>query len=172
MVAAKPTISMLFAIVLFSSAAIAGDENGRGEAAGLQKIPLPTGLSKDTQFIIYYVDKKFEMMHREMDKRFEMMHREIDKRFEQVDKRFDEVNKKFEMIINLMMAIVGAFAAIGAVTIGFAIWDRRTMTRPFEDKVKKIQQDTDKLNRLIEALRKLARHDPKLAEVLRSFSLL
>ncbi len=170
---------MLFAIVLFSSAAIAGDENGRGEAAGLQKIPLPTGLSKDTQFIIYYVDKKFEMMHREMDKRFEMMHREIDKRFEQVDKRFeqvdkrfDEVNKKFEMIINLMMAIVGAFAAIGAVTIGFAIWDRRTMTRPFEDKVKKIQQDTDKLNRLIEALRKLARHDPKLAEVLRSFSLL
>ncbi len=188
--AAKPLIAMLIAVIFFPSAVIAGDGSGGGEAAGFQKIPLPSGLSKDTQFIIYYIDKRFELMHREIDKRFEMMHREmdkrfelitrtmdkrfeqVDKRFEQVDKRFDEVNKKFEMIINLMMAIVGAFAAIVAVTIGFAIWDRRTMTRPFEDKVRKIQQDTDKLNRLMDALRKLARHDPKLAEVLRSFSLL
>ena len=199
--AAKPLIAMLIAVIFFPSVVIAGDGSGGGEAAGFQKIPLPTGLSKDTQFIIYYIDKRFELMHREIDKRFEMMHREMDKRFElitrtmdkrfeqvdkrfelitramdkrfeQVDKRFDEVNKKFEMIIDLMMAIVGAFAAIVAVTIGFAIWDRRTMTRPFEDKVKKIQQDTDKLNRLMDALRKLARHDPKLAEVLRSFSLL
>ena len=89
-----------------------------------------------------------------------------------MDKRFDDVNKKFEMVINLMMAIVGAFAAIVAVAIGFAIWDRRTMIRPFEDKVKKLEQDTDKLHRLIDALKKLAKQDPKLAEVLRSFSLL
>jgi len=212
---------ILYAIcsVLFSSLAFAGGD----EIAN--KIPLPTGLSKDTQFIIYYIDKRFEMMQREMDKRFEqvdkrfelmeqqianlreeMNHRfeevdkrfeqvdkrfeqidkrfeqidkrfeQIDKRFEQIDKRFDEVNKRFEMIIYLMMSIVAAFATIVAVAIGFAIWDRRTMTRPFEEKVKRLEsdivEDKAKLNRLIEALRKLAKTDQKVAEVLKTFSLL
>jgi len=56
--------------------------------------PLPSGLSKDTQFIIYYVDKRFE----QMEKRFELLQREIDKRFEQVDKRFEQVDKRFEQV--------------------------------------------------------------------------
>ncbi len=187
--AVKSTIKALVAVIIFSSAAIAGDGNSGAVTAGTEMMPLPTGLSKDTQFIIYYIDKRFEQMQHEIDKRFEQIDKrfeqvdkrfeqidkrfeQIDKRFEQVDRRFDDMNKKFEMIINLIMAIVGAFAAIVAVAIGFAIWDRRTMTRPFEDKVKKLERDTDKLNRLVEALKKLAKQDPRLAEVLRSFSLL
>ena len=182
MYALKSTLMMLVTVVIFASAAIAGDGKGSAGAAGPERMPLPTGLSKDTQFIIYYIDKRLEQMQHEIDKRFEQVDKrfeqvdkrfeQVDRRFEQVDRRFDEVNKKFEMIINLMMAIVGAFAAIVAVAIGFAIWDRRTMTRPFEDKVKKLEQDTDKLHRLIDALKKLAKQDPRLAEVLRSFSLL
>ncbi len=166
--AVRWTVSMFLAVFIFSAAAVAGEGKGGGGAAGFEGVPLPTGLSKDTWFIIYYIDKRFEAI----DKRFE----QIDKRFAQMqhemDKRFDEVDKRFEMIIDLMTAIVGAFAAIVAVAIGFAIWDRRTMTRPFEDKIKKLEQDTDKLRRLIDALKKLAKQDPKLAEVLRSFSLM
>ena len=119
----------------------------------------------------------------QMDKRFELIEQQIvnlrkdmNARFEQVDKRFEEVNKRVELIIYLMISIVSAFAAIVAVAIGFAIWDRRTMIRPFEDKVKSIElditKDREKINRLIEALRKLAHTDPEVANVLKSFSLL
>lgn len=106
------------------------------------------------------------------ERRFE----QIDKRFEQVDKRFEEVNKKIEMILVFMGILAGVFASITAVTIGFAIWDRRTMVRPFEDKVRKIEEElTDNKTRMkdfLEALRGLAKKDEELAKFLKERNLL
>ncbi len=65
--------------------------------------------------------------------------REMDKRFESMDKRFESMENRFDQLINIMIAIISAFAGIVMVTIGFAIWDRRTMIRPFETKVKDIK---------------------------------
>ncbi len=93
-----------------------------------------------------------------------------------MNKRFEQVDKRFESMQTLMMAVIGAFGAIVAVAIGFAVWDRRTMTRPFEFKVEKIEKDIDstnkKLDKLVEAFRILAKNNKKVAEILRSFSLL
>jgi len=88
--------------------------------------------------------------------------REMDKRFEVMDRRFDQLN-------NLIIGIIGAFSAIVAVTIGFAIWDRRSMIRPFEDKVEELRKTDQKF---LEILKTLAREDKKLAEVLKSFGIL
>ena len=88
--------------------------------------------------------------------------REMDKRFEAMDNRFDQLN-------NLIIGIIGAFSAIVAVTIGFAIWDRRSMIRPFEDKVEELRKTDQKF---LEILKTLAREDKKLAEVLKSFGIL
>ena len=88
--------------------------------------------------------------------------REMDKRFEAMDRRFDQLN-------NLIIGIIGAFSAIVAVTIGFAIWDRRSMIRPFEDKVEELRKTDQKF---LEILKTLAREDKKLAEVLKSFGIL
>ena len=120
----------------------------------------------------------------EMDKRFE----QVNKRFEQVDKRFGELradmNARFDQLINMMIAIISAFSGIVVVTIGFAIWDRRTMIRPFETKVRNIEVrleevsgqakifDEEKLNRLIGAMKKIAGGNKEIAEALRSFNLL
>ncbi|MGK5095554.1 hypothetical protein WDW89_26520 [Deltaproteobacteria bacterium TL4] len=118
----------------------------------------------------------------DMNKRFE----QVDKRFEQVDKRFEQVNERFEDLITLMIGIVSAFAAIVAASIGFAVWDRRTMIRPFETKVQQLEKDLARitpleealaddraqLKTLLDALRNLARSDQRLAEVLKVFSLL
>ncbi len=118
------------------------------------------------------MDKRFE----QVDKRIEELRQDMNKRFEQVDKRFEQVDKRFESMQNLMMAIAGAFAAIVAVTIGFAIWDRRTMVRPFEDKVKKIESDIvsdrKRLEALFEILRNYASKHPDLADILKQFSIL
>ncbi len=126
-----------------------------------------------------HVEIRLSELREDMNKRFEQVDKrfeQVDKRFEQVDKRFEQINKQFEFMLQIVMAIVGAFAAIVAVTIGFAIWDRRSMIRPFETKVKEIEKDIleDKkhLKKLIEALRQLAREDHKLASVLRNFALL
>ena len=118
------------------------------------------------------VDKRFE----QIDKRFE----QVDKRFEQVDKRFaelrEDMNKRFEIMQDLMIAIIGAFAAVVAVTIGFAIWDRRTMIRPFEREVREINdsilQDRKRLETMLEALRRKAATDQELASILKNFSLM
>ena len=102
---------------------------------------------------------------REMDKRFEA----IDKRFEAIDRRFEAIDRRFDQLNNLIIGIIGTFSAIVAVTIGFAIWDRRSMIRPFEDKVEELRKTDQKF---LEILKTLAREDKKLAEVLKSFGIL
>mgnify|MGYP001561041286 CR=1 FL=1 len=95
--------------------------------------------------------------------------REMDKRFEAVDKRLDQM-------INIFIAIVAAFSAIVATTVSFAIWDRRTMIRPFETKVKKIEdeitENRNRLNDLLTAFKTLGKSDKKVAEILKRFNLL
>jgi len=118
------------------------------------------------------IDKRFE----QFDKRFEELRQDMNKRFEQVDKRFEQVDQRFSDIITLMTGIVASFAGIVVLCIGFAIWDRRTMIRPFEDKVEKIKDDIlddrKRLNQLFDALRKYASKNKELAEILRTFSIL
>lgn len=122
----------------------------------------------------------FTQQDRELLIRLDERLNQVDKRFEQVDKRFvelrEDMNKRFETMQDLMIAIIGAFAAIVAVTIGFAIWDRRTMIRPFEREVKEINdsilQDRKRLETMLEALRRKAATDQELASILKNFSLM
>jgi len=104
----------------------------------------------------------------------------IDKRFDDMNKRFDDMNRRLDSMsadinaqLNRMSAI---FTALVISIIGFAIWDRRTMVRPFEDKVKKIEDDIaenrSKLHALLESLKALGKTDEKVAEVLKRFNLL
>jgi uncharacterized coiled-coil DUF342 family protein len=74
------------------------------------------------------------------------------------------------------VSLMAAFTAIVAATIGFALWDRRTMIRPFETKVRAIEEEIaanrQRLHALLEALRTVSQTDEQLAEVLRRFHLL
>ena len=141
--------------------------------------PLPSGLSKDTQFIIYYVDKRISMLEREMDKRFE----QVDKRFEQVDKRFkemrqdmnkrfEEVNKRFEDMFNFLWILTGIFTTLTAVVIGFAYWDRRTIIRQARNEAIKRIEKEGRLQDFIRALRAFAKENSEFAKILKQFNLL
>ena len=104
----------------------------------------------------------------EMDKRFVDLREDMNKRFEQVDKRFGE-----------MMAYIGILAAIfAAITVGtisFALWDRRTMVRPFESKVaeldKRITANSEKYENLVPVLKEYASKNKKFADILQQFNL-
>ena len=88
----------------------------------------------------------------------------------------EDMNKQFDRLVHIMLGIFGAFAALCGGTIWFALWDRRTMIRPFEDKVKKIEDDIaanrTKLHTLIDAFRSLSKTDEKVAGILKKFNLL
>jgi septal ring factor EnvC (AmiA/AmiB activator) len=118
-------------------------------------------LRTDTNNRFEQVDKRIDELRRDMNNRFEQVDKrfeQVDKRFEQVDKRFVElrddmnarfvqvnsqfaqVNNQFETITNLMTAIIAAFVAIVLMTVGFALWDRRSMLRQMEKEVVKVQK--------------------------------
>jgi uncharacterized coiled-coil DUF342 family protein len=88
----------------------------------------------------------------------------------------EDMNKQFDRIDSQLDRLAAIFTALVVFTLGFAIWDRRTMVRPFEDKVKRIEEDIaenrNKLHALIDALKSLSKTDEKVAEILKKFNLL
>ena len=112
----------------------------------------------------------------EIDKRFE----QVDKRFEQVDIRLSELrqdmNNRFEQIMNTIWILAALFTAIVVGTISFALWDRRTMIRPFESKVakleEKIENNKQTNQKLHTALKDFAATHKRFAEILHRLNLL
>ena len=113
---------------------------------------------------------RFTQKDRELLITLKVRMEQIDKRFEQIDKRFEQIDKRFEQMITFLWMIVGIFTALTVSTISFAIWDRRSMIRPFERKVKEIEED--KIDKVILSLRALAETDTKVADILRRYNIL
>ena len=119
-------------------------------------------------------ETKLEELEKRMVEGFE----QVDKRFEQVDKRFEQVDKRFEDNFTYMGYLITLFGGMFAAIVAFALWDRRTMIRPFERKVTEIENEILKLKKdknsgkMLAALRDLAKTDLKLAEILKSHNLL
>ena len=119
-------------------------------------------------------ETKLEELEKRMIERFE----QVDKRFEQVDKRFEQVDKRFEENFTYIGYIIALFGTMFAATIAFALWDRRTMIKPFETKAIEFESEIIKLKKeknntkILAALRDLAKTDIKLAEILKSHNLL
>jgi hypothetical protein len=110
--------------------------------------------------------------------KLEELEKRMIERFEQVDKRFEQVDKRFEENFTYIGYIMALFGTMFAATIAFALWDRRTMIKPFETKVIEIESEIIKLKKeknngkILVALRDLAKTDIKLAEILKSHNLL
>lgn len=104
-----------------------------------------------------------------VEKRIDGVENQIKQLREDINKQFDRIDSQF----NRLSAI---FTALVVAVIGFAIWDRRTMVRPFETKVKEIEdviaENRNKLHTLIDALKTLSKTDEKVADVLKKFNLL
>ncbi|MCX6580481.1 MAG: hypothetical protein NT166_09880 [Candidatus Aminicenantes bacterium] len=106
---------------------------------------------------------------REMDKRMSDLREDMNKRFEQLDKRF-------EQMMNFVWILAALFGGMLAVTISFALWDRRTMIRPFETKVAgldvRISKTEEKYGNLIEVIKEYAARDKKFAAAVERFNIL
>ncbi|PXF52166.1 MAG: hypothetical protein C4B57_11340 [Deltaproteobacteria bacterium] len=112
------------------------------------------------------VDKRFE----QVDKRFEQVDKRFDVMQHNMDNRFDSIEKKIDQLVLLMTSMVGAFAAIVAITIGFAIWDRRTAVRPLQAQIWLLENE--KVEKMRKVMLAYAEKNKDWAAVLRSFGLL
>ncbi len=135
--------------------------------------------------LIHNLDKRFEAM----DKRFEANDKRfnsIDKRFEAIDKRFEAIDRRFDAMMNWMLTLFGIVITLILGLLGYMIWDRRTALKPLRERMATLEESTSQLNRrfeidnpsgsllerLVAAFRELAKTDKKVADILRSFSLL
>ena len=133
-----------------------------------------------SQFSYYAQDFNNEDRSRMIrtETKLEELEKRMIERFEQVDKRFEQVDKRFEENFTYIGYIIALFGTMFAATIAFALWDRRTMIKPFETKVIEIESEILKLKKeknngkILVALRDLAKTDIKLAEILKAHNLL
>jgi predicted PurR-regulated permease PerM len=121
------------------------------------------------------IDKRFEELRQDMNKRFE----QVDKRFaelrQDMNKRFEQVDNRFRQFMSFVWILAAIFGAMTGVTIGFALWDRRTMIRPFETKVseldKRIKINREYYDQLVAALKVYASKNKKFADIIQQFNL-
>ena len=127
-------------------------------------------LKQDIRLLINKVNEIDKKVYANSIK-IDMLEKNMNKRFEQVDKRFEDMNKRFEDMLNYLWMISAAFLGLTTVTIGFAIWDRKSTIKAVKDEIVE-DIKTNKLKEFIYELKKLAKEDMELAKVLRSFHIL
>ena len=118
------------------------------------------------------MEVEFRLFREQVDKRFEELREDMNKRFELIDKRFEEVDKRFEEQLTFLEIVAIAFSTIAAATIGFAIWDRKTViSRAKEETLQELKTD-ERMKEFINALKNLAERDKDVAKLLKQFHLL
>jgi len=86
--------------------------------------------------LVFSIEKAPRISDREIVERLIRLETKIDA----MDKRFEDINNRFEDINSQLNRMSAIFTALVIAVFGFAIWDRRTMIRPFETKVSTVAQ--------------------------------
>ena len=165
----KKLILFLLAIILYAQPATKEDiKELRAD------IKLLINKVNDIDKKVYANSVKIDMLEKNMNARFAQVDKrfeQVDKRFEQVDKRFEKMGDRFDDMLNYLWMISTAFLGLTGISIGFAMWDRKTSIKAAkEDIIEDIK--TNKLKEFVFELQKLSKEDKELAKVLKSFHLI
>ncbi len=97
------------------------------------------------------------------------LNQRIDDMNANLGKRIDDTNKRIDDLHDLMLWGFGILFVMMIALFGYIVWDRRTASSP----VVKKTAELEKMHSLIlNALKKYAQKEPKLAEAMKSFGLL
>ena len=87
-----------------------------------------------------------------------------------------DLNHQLDRHFQLILGVLAAFTLMFVSILGFAVWDRRTMVKPFTDKVKSLEDDLStkgrRLDVILDALRSLGQRDERVAAILKRLNLL
>ncbi len=119
------------------------------------------------------MNQQNQQLRADMNRQNQQLREDMDRQNQQLR---EDMDKQFARQFRLTLALLGAFSALVAAIIGFALWDRRTMLRPLERTVTDLTEDLSsnrqRLEALLDALRALGQRNPEVANVLKQFNLL
>ena len=128
------------------------------------------------------LDKRLDRIEQRMDRldqrmdRFEQSFRADIARLE--DSLRTDMNSQFERLNNLLIGLCSIFGLLVVALFGFVLWDRRSMLRPLESDMRRLEGDLatkgskSVLDATVNALRTWAQENQQLAAVLKRLNLM
>ena len=110
----------------------------------------------------------------------------LDQRMDRLEQRIDrleeslrtDMNSQFDRLNNLLIGLCSIFGLLVVALFGFVLWDRRSMLRPLESDMRRLEGDLATkgsksiLDATVDALRTWAQQNQQLAAVLKRLNLM
>ncbi len=139
---------------------------------------------------IQQINAQIQQTKVDLEQQIQQSHDTLNQRIDDMMIHFNNMannfNQRFDSIINLVIALFSAVMVLIVGLVGYMIWDRRTAQKPLREKMKRMEEKTlgidehlamghpsgSIIQRMLAAFRELAKTDEKVADILRTFSLL
>ena len=155
-----------------------------GQAAINQRIDdLSNQLNQRIDDLNNQLNQRINDVSNRLNQRIDDVNKRIDDLDKKLTRRIDDTNQRISDLYDITLTMFAILAALMGALFGYIIWDRRTMMKPVQERLERLEKDIERdlelrnehgsiPARLLNVLRELAKTDAKLAAVLRSFSLL
>ena len=128
------------------------------------------------------LETKVDALDDLLNQRMDHLEQRVDRLEQSLDRRFQELrtdmNSQFERLNALLIGLCSVFGLLVVALFGFVFWDRRSMLRPLESDMRRLEGDLatkgskTRLDATVNALRAWAQENQQLAAVLKRLNLM
>ena len=128
------------------------------------------------------LETKVDAINDLLNQRMDHLEQRVDRLEQSLDRRFQELrtdmNSQFDRLNALLIGLCSVFGLLVVALFGFVLWDRRSMLRPLEADMKRLEGDLatkgskTRLDATVNALRAWAQENHHLAAVLKRLNLM
>ena len=128
------------------------------------------------------LETKVDAINDLLNQRMDHLEQRVDRLEQSLDHRFQELrmdmNSQFDRLNALLIGLCSVFGLLVVALFGFVLWDRRSMLRPLEADMKRLEGDLatkgskTRLDATVNALRAWAQENDQLATVLKRLNLI
>jgi len=128
------------------------------------------------------LETKVDALDDLLNQRMDHLEQRVDRLEQSLDRRFQELrtdmNSQFERLNALLIGLCSVFGLLVVALFGFVFWDRRSMLRPLESDMRRLEGDLatkgskSVLDATVNALRTWAQENQQLAAVLKRLNLM
>ena len=128
------------------------------------------------------LETKVDALDDLLNQRMDHLEQRVDRLEQSLDRRFQELrtdmNGQFERLNALLIGLCSVFGLLVVALFGFVFWDRRSMLRPLESDIRRLEGDLatkgskTRLDATVNALRAWAQENQQLAAVLKRLNLM
>ena len=128
------------------------------------------------------LETKVDALNDLLNRRMDHLEQRVDRLEQRLDRRFQELrtdmNSQFDRLNALLIGLCSVFGLLVVALFGFVLWDRRSMLRPLEADMKRLEGDLatkgskTRLDATVNVLRAWAQENHQLAAVLKRLNLM